>query len=46
LASARTGTLTSSSHDSPASWCTAMKMPPTDMIGAVISIVAVNCTSS
>ena len=38
---ARTGTLTSSSHDSPASWWIAMAMPPMHMIGAVTRMLAV-----
>ena len=43
---ASTGTLTSSSQDSPASWWMAMMIPPTHMMGAVTSVVAVICTST
>ena len=43
---ASTGTLTSSSQDSPAFWRIAMKIPPTHMIGAVTRTVAVICTST
>ena len=46
MPSASIGTLTISSHDSPASWWIAIAMPPTHMIGAVTSIVAVICTST
>lgn len=39
-----TGTLTSNSHVSAASWRRAMTIPPRHMIGAVTSTVAVICT--
>ena len=45
LPSPSSGTLTSSSHARPASWCTAMMIPPTHMMGAVTSTVNVICTS-
>ncbi|PQM48584.1 hypothetical protein C1Y40_01196 [Mycobacterium talmoniae] len=46
MATASTGTAISSSQDRPASWCTAITMPPTLMIGAVTSTVQVICTST